>query len=120
MIFNLCYVIFNTSYRRFLARRCCRFNGAAGGDAGAGRAAGDAAGAAGAGRAAGDAAGAAGAGRAAGDAAGAAGAGRAAGGAPMPFKYASIQRQKKPLRETPSDAEYSSALAFTAGGKRKR
>ena len=27
MIFNLCYVIFNTSYRRFLARRCCRFNG---------------------------------------------------------------------------------------------
>ena len=23
-------VIFNTSYRRFLARRCCRFNGAAG------------------------------------------------------------------------------------------
>ena len=27
--------MFNTSYRRFLARRCCRFNGAAGGDAGA-------------------------------------------------------------------------------------
>ena len=62
-------------------------------------------------------AGAAGAGRAAG---GDAGAGRAAGGAPMPFKYASIQRQKNPLRDTPSDAEYSSALAFTAGGKRKR
>ena len=57
-----------------------------------------------------------------GAAAGAAGAalGAAAGGAPMPFKYASIQRQKNPLRETPSDAEYSSALAFTAGGKRKR
>ena len=102
--------MFNTSYRRFLARRCCRFNGAAGA-AGAGRAAGGDAGAAGA------AAGAAGAGRAAG---GDAGAGRAAGGAPMPFKYASIQRQKNPLRETPSDAEYSSALAFTAGGKRKR
>ena len=63
MIFNLYYVIFNTSYRRFLARRCCRFNGAAGA-----------------------AAGAAGAGRAAGGDAGAAGAGRAAGGAPMPFK----------------------------------
>ena len=56
MIFNLYYVIFNTSYRRFLARRCCRFNGAAGA-AGAGRAAGGDAGAAGA------AAGAAGAGR---------------------------------------------------------
>ena len=67
--------------------------------------------------AAGRAAGAAGAGRATG---GDAGAGRAAGGAPMPFKYASIQRQKNPLRETPSDAEYSSALAFTAGGTRKR
>ena len=52
--------MFNTSYRRFLARRCCRFNGAAGA-----------------------AAGAAGAGRAAG---GDAGAGRGAGGAPMPFK----------------------------------
>ena len=65
--------MFNTSYRRFLARRCCRFNGAAGA-AGDGRAAGGDAGAAGA------AAGAAGA------AAGAAGAGRAAGGAPMPFK----------------------------------
>lgn len=64
----------------------------------------------------GAAAGAAGAafGAAAGAAAG------AAGGAPMPFKYASIQRQKNPLRDTPSDAEYSSALAFTAGGKRKR
>ena len=111
MIFNLCYVIFNTSYRRFLARRCCRFNGAAGAAAGAGRGAGAAAGAAG-----GDA-GAAGAVRAA---EGDAGAGRAAGGAPMPFKYASIQRQKNPLRDTPSDAEYSSALAFTAGGKRKR
>ena len=49
-------VIFNTSYRRFLARRCCRFNGAAG---------------------------AAGAGREGG---GDAGAGRGAGGAPMPFK----------------------------------
>ena len=59
MIFNLYYVIFNTSYRRFLARRCCRFNGAAGA-AGAGRAAGGDAGAAGA---AGAAAGAAGAGR---------------------------------------------------------
>ena len=70
MIFNLYYVIFNTSYRRFLARRCCRFNGAAGGDAGA---AGAAAGAAGAGREAG---GDAGAGRGAG----------AAGGAPMPFR----------------------------------
>ena len=58
--------MFNTSYRRFLARRCCRFNGAAG-------AAGAAAGAAGAGRAAG---GDAGAGRGAG----------AAGGAPMPFR----------------------------------
>ncbi len=66
MIFNLCYVIFNTSYRRFLARRCCRFNGAAG--------------AAGAGGAAG---GDAGAGREGG---GDAGAGRGAGGAPMPFK----------------------------------
>ena len=99
--------MFNTSYRRFLARRCCRFNGAAGAAAGAGRSAGAAAGAAGAGRAAG---GDAGAGRGAG----------AAGGAPMPFKYASIQRQKNPLRDTPSDAEYSSALAFTAGGKRKR
>ena len=67
MIFNLYYVIFNTSYRRFLARRCCRFNGAAGA----------AAGAAGAGRAAGgDAGAAAGAGRGAG----------AAGGAPMPFR----------------------------------
>ena len=63
MIFNLCYVIFNTSYRRFLARRCCRFNGAAGAAAGA--------------------AGAAGAGREGG---GDAGAGRGAGGAPMPFK----------------------------------
>ena len=60
MIFNLCYVIFNTSYRRFLARRCCRFNGAAAGAAGAGREAGGDAGAAGA------AAGAAGAGREAG------------------------------------------------------
>ena len=52
--------MFNTSYRRFLARRCCRFNGAAGaaaGAAGAGRAAG---GDAGAGRAAGAAVGAAG------------------------------------------------------------
>ena len=28
-------VIFNTSYRRFLARRCCRFNEAAGAAAGA-------------------------------------------------------------------------------------
>ena len=47
MIFNLYYVIFNTSYRRFLARRCCRFNGAAGA-AGAGREGGGDAGAAGA------------------------------------------------------------------------
>ena len=37
--------MFNTGYRRFLARRCCRFNGAAGA-AGAGRAAGGDAGAA--------------------------------------------------------------------------
>ena len=79
MIFNLYYVIFNTSYRRFLARRCCRFNGAAGA-AGAGREGG---GDAGAGRSAGAAAGAAGAGREGG---GDAGAGRGAGGAPMPFK----------------------------------
>ena len=75
MIFNLCYVIFNTSYRRFLARRCCRFNGAAGA-AGAGRAAGGDAGAAGAAGAGREAGGDAGAGRGAG----------AAGGAPMPFR----------------------------------
>ena len=75
MIFNLYYVIFNTSYRRFLARRCCRFNGAAGA-AGAGREAGGDAGAAGAAGAGREAGGDAGAGRGAG----------AAGGAPMPFR----------------------------------
>ena len=68
--------MFNTSYRRFLARRCCRFNGAAGA-AGAGRAAGGDAGAA---------AWAAGAGREAGGDAGAGRGAGAAGGAPMPFR----------------------------------
>ena len=102
MIFNLCYVIFNTSYRRFLARRCCRFNGAAGA-AGAGRAAGAAVGAAG---------GIAGGGNVAGG-------GGIAGGGTVADRYASSATQTKPFRERPTAAARSCALALSAGGNRR-
>ena len=79
--------MFNTSYRRFLARRCCRFNGAAGGDAGAGRAAGAAAGATG------------------GNTGGTvAGGGGIAGGGTEADRYASSATQTKPFRDRPTAA----------------
>lgn len=100
--------MFNTSYRRFLARRCCRFNGAAGGDAGA--AAGGDAGAAGA--AAGATGGNAGGGTVAGG-------GGIAGGGTVADRYASSATQTKPFRDRPTAAARSCALALRAGGHRK-
>ena len=100
MIFNLCYVIFNTSYRRFLARRCCRFNGAAGA---AGGVAGGGAGATG---------GNAGGGTVAGG-------GGIAGGGTVADRYASSATQTKPFRDRPTAAARSCALALRAGGHRK-
>ena len=93
MIFNLYYVIFNTSYRRFLARRCCRFNGAAGAAAGA-------------------AGGNTGGGTVAGG-------GGIAGGGTEADRYASSATQTKPFRDRPTAAARSCALALRAGGHRK-
>ena len=96
--------MFNTSYRRFLARRCCRFNGAAGA----------AAGAAGAGRAAG--AGAVATGEMQG---GTVAGGGIAGGGTVADRYASSATQTKPFRDRPTAAARSCALALRAGGHRK-
>ena len=93
MIFNLYYVIFNTSYRRFLARRCCRFNGAAGAAAGA-------------------TGGNTGGGTVAGG-------GGIAGGGTEADRYASSATQTKPFRDRPTAAARSCALALRAGGHRK-
>ena len=82
-------VIFNTSYRRFLARRCCRFNGAAGatgGNDGGGTVAGG---------------------------------GGIAGGGTEADRYASSATQTKPFRDRPTAAARSCALALRAGGHRK-
>ena len=98
--------MFNTSYRRFLARRCCRFNGAAGA----------AAGAAGAGRA--DGAGAVATGGNAGGGT-VAGGGGIAGGGTVADRYASSATQTKPFRDRPTAAARSCALALRAGGHRK-
>ena len=86
-------VIFNTSYRRFLARRCCPFNGAAGAAAGA-------------------AGGNAGGGTVAGG-------GGIAGGGTVADRYASSATQTKPFRDRPTAAARSCALALRAGGHRK-
>ena len=86
-------VIFNTSYRRFLARRCCRFNGAAGAAAGA-------------------AGGNTGGGTVAGG-------GGIAGGGTEADRYASSATQTKPFRDRPTAAARSCALALRAGGHRK-
>ena len=90
--------MFNTSYRRFLARRCCRFNGATGGDAGA---------------AAGAAAGATGGNTGGGTVAGGGG---IAGGGTEADRYASSATQTKPFRDRPTAAARSCALALRAGG----
>ena len=85
-------VIFNTSYRRFLARRCCRFNEAAGAAAGA-----------------------------AGNTGGTvAGGGGIAGGGTEADRYASSATQTKPFRDRPTAAARSCALALRAGGQRRR
>ena len=86
-------VIFNTSYRRFLARRCCRFNGATGAAAGA-------------------AGGNTGGGTVAGG-------GGIAGGGTEADRYASSATQTKPFRDRPTAAARSCALALRAGGHRK-
>ena len=100
--------MFNTSYRRFLARRCCRFNGAAGAAAGA------------AGAAAGGVAGG-GAGATGGNAGGGtvAGGGGIAGGGTVADRYASSATQTKPFRDRPTAAARSCALALRAGGQRR-
>ena len=87
-------VIFNTSYGRFLARRCCRFNGAAGAAAGA-------------------AGGNTGGGTVAGG-------GGIAGGGTEADRYASSATQTKPFRDRPTAAARSCALALRDGGNRKR
>ena len=83
-------VIFNTSYRRFLARRCCRFNEAAGAAAGA----------------------------TGGNAGGTVAGGGHCRGGTVADRYASSATQTKPFRDRPTAAARL-CPSLEAGGHRK-